>query len=323
MTETKAIDTHAHLWNEDYLDKLGKLGSQGTEVAKGINQSASKEDLEKRFKMMDDAGVDLQIISATPQSPQWGTKEEAHQSAQEINDLYERLVQQYPDRFLAYGAVSLPYVDQAIEEAQALLKKDEFVGIAIPTIVKDKVSVADKQFEPFFAAMNELNATLYIHQTGCGAQSPLVNDYQLEWVIGAPLESTFITLQLIKNEIPQKYPNIKFHISHLGGALPFFMTRIKDNYEDWNAFNIDPYEVLNRQFWYDTANFHEPSLINSIETFGKDKFMMGSDFPYFQDEKYTRGVDYIKNSNIDPDTINGILRGNAIEFYQIEENHSH
>ena len=57
MTETKAIDTHAHLWNEDYLDKLGKLGSQGTEVAR-INQSASKEDLEKRFKMMDDAGVE-------------------------------------------------------------------------------------------------------------------------------------------------------------------------------------------------------------------------------------------------------------------------
>lgn len=46
--------------------------------------------------------------------------------------------------------------------------------------------------------MNELNATIYIHPTGCGAQSPLVNDYQLEWVIGAPLESTFITLQLIK-----------------------------------------------------------------------------------------------------------------------------
>jgi hypothetical protein len=37
--------------------------------------------------------------------------------------------------------VSLPYVDQAIKEAQELLKKDAFVGIAIPTIVKDKVSV--------------------------------------------------------------------------------------------------------------------------------------------------------------------------------------
>lgn len=93
-------------------------------------------------------------------------------------------------------------------------EKDEFVGIAIPTIVKDKVSVADKQFEPFFAAMNELNATIYIHPTGCGAQSPLVNDYQLEWVIGAPLESTFITLQLIKMKFRKNIQilNSIFHI---------------------------------------------------------------------------------------------------------------
>lgn len=315
---TKAIDTHAHLWSEEYLDKLGELGSQGTEIAKNMNQSASDEDLNKRFKDMDDAGVDLQIISATPQSPQWGTAEEAHESANEINDLYRSLVQKHPDRFLAYGAVSLPYVEQAIEEARELLKQDEFVGIAIPTIVKDKTSVADKQFEAFFKAMNEEHATLYIHPTGCGAQSPLVNDYTLEWVIGAPLESTFIALHLLKNNIPQKYPNIKFHISHLGGALPFFMTRIKDNYEDWNAFDSDPWEILNKQFVYDTANFHEPSLINSIETFGADKFMIGSDFPYFQGEKYKRSVDYVKNSKIDPETIDGILRGNAVEFFEIK-----
>ncbi|PTG45122.1 amidohydrolase family protein [Staphylococcus chromogenes] len=315
MSEVKVIDTHAHLWSKAYLEKLGALGSQGTEVAKGIHQSESDDDLNKRFKMMDDARVDLQILSATPQSPQWGTKEEAHQSANEINTLYEALVEKHPDRFLAYGAVSLPYVDQAIEEAKALLKKDAFVGIAIPTLVKDKVSIADHQFEDFFKAMNALQATLYIHPTGCGAQSPLINDYGLEWVIGAPLESTFITLHLIKNEIPQKYPNIQFHISHLGGALPFFMTRIKDNYEDWHAFNVDPYELLNRQFWFDTANFQGSSLVNAIETFGEDKFMMGSDFPYFQDEKYTRGVQYIKESGLDMEAVEGVLRGNAIQFY--------
>ncbi|MGV3273796.1 amidohydrolase family protein [Staphylococcus sp. 11261D007BR] len=319
MVQDKAIDVHAHLWSEDYLEKLGKLGSQGTEVAKNIRQSDSKEDMEHRIQNMDDSGVQMQILSATPQSPQWGTKEEAHQSANEINNLYESLVEQYPGRFLAYGAVSLPYVDQAIEEARALLKKDAFVGIALPTLVKDKVSIADHQFEDFFAAMNEEHATIYIHPTGCGAQSPLVNDYTLEWVIGAPLESTFITLHLLKNNIPQKYPNIQFHISHLGGALPFFMTRIKDNYEDWNAFDTDPWEILDRQFWYDTANFHEPSLVNSIETFGAEKFMVGSDFPYFQDDKYKRSVDYIKNSGIDPDHVEGILRGNAIKFHNLSD----
>ncbi len=317
MTEIKAIDTHAHLWSEEYLERLGRLGSQGTEVAKGINQSDSEEDLKKRFKMMDDAGVEKQIISATPQSPQWGNQEEAKASAEMINGLYESLVQKYPDRFLAYGAVSLPYINQAIEEAKSLLAKDEFIGIAIPTLVKDKVSVADLQFEPFFKAMNDQHATLYVHPTGCGAQSPMVNDFQLHWVIGAPLEATFVALHLLKNNIPQKYPNIKFHISHLGGALPFFMQRIEDNYEDWNAFETSPWEILNRQFYFDTANFHGPSLVNTIETFGAEHLMMGSDFPYFQDEKYTRAVDYIKNSDIDTDKIDGILRGNAIEFFEI------
>ncbi len=93
------------------------------------------------------------------------------------------------------------------------------------------------------------------------------------------------------------------------------MTRIKDNYEDWHAFNADPYELLNRQFWFDTANFQGSSLVNAIETFGEDKFMMGSDFPYFQDEKYTRGVQYIKESGLDMEAVEGVLRGNAIQFY--------
>jgi hypothetical protein len=47
----KRLSRSSFLWSEDYLEKLGKLGSQGTEVAKGINQSASKEDLDKRFKI--------------------------------------------------------------------------------------------------------------------------------------------------------------------------------------------------------------------------------------------------------------------------------
>lgn len=44
---------------------------------------------------------------------------------------------------------------------------------------------------------------------------------------------------------------------------------------------------------------------------------MSSDFPYFQDEKYKRSVDYIKRSNIDIDKIDGILRGTAIQLFNI------
>lgn len=46
--------------------------------------------------------------------------------------------------------------------------------------------------------------------------------------------------------------------------------------------------------------------------------MMGSDFPYFQDEKYTRAVTYIQDSGIDPAKVDGILYGNAVKFFEIE-----
>lgn len=124
-------------------------------------------------------------------------------------------------------------------------------------------------------------------------------------------------LQLLKADIPSKYPNIKFHLSHLGGALPFLMQRIEDNYTDWDAFNESPLETLKRQFWFDTANFHQPSLINSVSTFGVEKFMLGSDFPYFQDDKYTRAVTYIKESGLDAKGIDGILQHNALTLYQV------
>lgn len=66
----------------------------------------------------------------------------------------------------------------------------------------------------------------------------MLNDYQLEWVVGAPVEDMLATLQLLKQDIPQKYPNLKFHIAHLAGGISFQMQRIIDNYTDWGSFSF-------------------------------------------------------------------------------------
>lgn len=113
------------------------------------------------------------------------------------------------------------------------------------------------------------------------------------------------------------FHHIKFHISYLGGALPFLMQRIEDNFEDWDAFKSSPLEMLTEHFWFDTANFHKLSLINAVDTFDVSHFMLGSDFPYFQDEKYTRAVTYIKESGLDETSIEGILQSNALKLYKV------
>lgn len=313
------IDTHAHLWSKEYLDQLKALmlqagATDATKDARVDNAMTDDGDLSARITMMDQAGVQYQVLSATPQSPSWGSADEATAMARQINDLYADVIKQYSDRFLAYGAVPLPYVDEAISEARRCIDELGFMGIAINTLIKNELSIADPKFLPFYEAMNQMGAVIYIHPTGCGAASAMVNDFDLHWVVGAPIEDTVAVLQLLKANIPQQFGNIQFHVAHLGGFLPFVMQRIEDNYNDWQAFEHSPWQSLS-QFWFDTANFHPQALQCSCQTFGSERLMMGSDFPYFQFDKYTRACDYIKHSNLAPSVQQAILFDNAKRLF--------
>ncbi|MDY6065417.1 MAG: amidohydrolase family protein [Finegoldia sp.] len=316
MKNIKAIDTHSHLWTDEYLDMLKKFGSEETDVARDMGAFFTIDEMDKRLEMMDKAGVEVQVISATPQSPYFGSEEETLKSAILINDTYREVLDKYPDRFLAYGAVPLPYVDTAIGEAKRLVNDLSFQGIAINTYIKDEYPFEEK-FYPFWEAVNDLNTIVYIHPTGKGACCPMVNDKGLEWVVGAPIEDMLSILHLLKSDIPYKYKNIKFHIAHLGGGIGFQMQRVEDNYEDWDAFRESPTETLSHNFYFDSANFLEEALNLSVEVFGEDKILLGSDFPYFKDEKYIRAVDYIKDSRLSDRTKEKILRENAERLYKL------
>lgn len=310
----KTIDTHAHLWSEEYLDALKSLGSEDTKIARNLGATDSHYDMEKRLAMMDAAGVKTQVLSATPQSPQYGSEADAEKTSAMINDLYARIMAQFPGRFLAYAALPLPYPDASIREILRILKKPGFKGVAINTLIQNKISPVDKLFLPVFEELNRQKTIVYFHPTGCGANSPMVNDFNLEWVTGAPVEDLLLPQQLLKSEIPFDFQDITFHFAHLAGGLAFQAQRIEDNFENWNSFKQSPAKYF-KKFFYDTANFHIPALACSCNTFGVSQHLMGSDFPYFQDEKYTRAAAYIKNSGLPKESVDAILYTNAEKLY--------
>lgn len=133
-------------------------------------------------------------------------------------------------------------------------------------------------------------------------------------VTGAPVEDALAVLHLLKADIPDRFPRIRFHIAHLGGDLPFLARRLEDNYEDWDAFGSSPRASL-RRMWFDAANFHGPSLRLAMETLDPHRIMCGSDYPYFQDEKYTRAVQYIRDAGISRAAARDVLADNARRFY--------
>lgn len=313
-----AIDTHAHVYPDDYLDYLGAHGAPegSTEIAKGMGADSGSEDMQARIEWMDKAGVKAQVLAVTPQSPALPEAEHAAYAARMINQRYIDIADQYPGRFYNYAALPLPHVDAALKELEWIESSGQFCGIGLPTLLAQRPYLSESYLDPVWDFLNEKGAVVNIHPTGCGVNSKWLLDQHLEWVNGAPVEDATATLELLKADIPRRFPKITFHVAHLGGDLPMLAQRIEDNYEDWDAFPASPNATL-RQFYFDAANFHEPSLALAAETFGLSQLMGGSDFPYFQREKYVRAFDYVRNSRFSEEEKEQILWSNAANLLKL------
>lgn len=62
--------------------------------------------------------------------------------------------------------------------------------------------LVDSEFEPIFADLDRRGAVLYLHPAGNSGCTPLIRDFNLTWMVGAPIEDTISTMQLITRGIP-------------------------------------------------------------------------------------------------------------------------
>ena len=313
------IDIHVHYFPETYLDLLQSFGSEATDIARHMGAGGSSVELEARLELMDSAQVQMQVLSVSPQLPYLEDEFHAVEAARLINDLYADLVRRYPTRFAAFAATPLPHIDAALAEMERALDQLHMVGVTMATSVLG-LSVADPQFEPLYAELNRRGAVLYIHPAGVAACSPLIANDGLTWPIGAPIEDTISATQLIFKSIPLRYPRIKIVNSHLGGALPMLLQRLDNQYRSVAPEMREPPSVQAKRMWYDTVgHFHVPALRCACESFGVDRLVLGTDFPYLSGDGYRRSVAYIEDADHSAADTQGILESNAASLLQLHE----
>jgi predicted TIM-barrel fold metal-dependent hydrolase len=96
------IDVHAHYWTDDYLDLLTDLGQADAGAARGLGAGGGTE-LAARLRLMDRAGVQMQVLSACPQTPYGEDGKKAAHAARFVNDQYAELAGRHRDRFAAFA----------------------------------------------------------------------------------------------------------------------------------------------------------------------------------------------------------------------------
>jgi len=208
------IDVYAHRYPVAYLDMLdGSRGTAaGTSIAKDLNADQAPADMERRLAMMNKAGVAVQVLSVSPQSPYFANEGHAVQAARYVNGVYAEVVRQGHGRFAAFAALLLPHLQAAIDEMNRALDQFGFIGVTVNTEVMGR-PLADPIFNELFAEPDRRAAVVFIHPSG---HIPPVETARLTWPNGAPFEETLCVLQLIAGGNPRSVSTRGDHLSASG-----------------------------------------------------------------------------------------------------------
>ncbi|MGV9408589.1 amidohydrolase family protein [Nocardia sp. NPDC003693] len=304
------IDVHAHLFPVSYLDVLDRFrgSGDGTAAVRGEGPGATPAELAARIELMDQADIEVQLLSVAPQFPHFEDRDQAVEAARAANDELAAAVRAYPDRLRALAGIPAPHTTEAVGEARRAVEELGFSGVAVSAFVLGR-SLAEEWFEPVLSYLDECEAVLFVHPAGDGVDSAQLAP--LGWVIGHAVELSLAALQLIQKDLVGKYPRVKFLFPHMCGFLPFHAQRL-DLHADWYlpAGHAPVAEQLAR-LHYDTANPTPGALEQAVGIVGASQFMIGTDFPFETGDSFFHHATYVGKTGLPAAQIAAIESVNA------------
>jgi predicted TIM-barrel fold metal-dependent hydrolase len=311
------VDVHAHYVPKASHDLLLSIGGRSLpEAARVLTARPLRHDdpagLATRLQQMDEAGVQMQVLSPAASPPYADKEADAVAAARLINDSYAELAQKHPGRFTAVVSLPLPHIDAALREMERGLDELGMLGVSMTCSCFDR-STAEAEFEPLYAEMNRRHTVLNYHPIQNGICSPLINDYRFTVSVGASLEDSAIVLHLIARRVPERYPDIKYVVPHLGGIIPMLLQRLDNQAPRQHPGLPEPPSVTARRFYYDTVGHgSQAALLCAWKAFGADHLVAGSDYPVLLAfETYRQTFHYIRESTLPAADVDRILNHNA------------
>ena len=313
------IDVHAHYFPDDYLAYLRRVEHPDAENAASV--PGRPRTLDEQAGMLKDVGIDVQVLSISLLQPYLAREGDAVAGARLANDIYADATRGYGGRFAAFACLPLPHVDAALAEMERCLDTLGMVGVTIGCSVAGR-TLDDPAFEPIYAELNRRGEVLFLHPVGTGVLSE-VDPLGLAWMVGAPFEDTVAALQLLMSGVTSRYPRIQVIVPHLGGTLPFLLERIDGNVGNRRARGGPvPFEGAARaalkRLWFDTVNGHPAALQCACHSWGTDRLLFGTDYPYMTGARLKRLIDLPSEIGLSAGETEAIQGGTAEKLIPLQ-----
>lgn len=286
-------DLHTHYYPPSYFELIRRVPGEFSFAADPTGQTiilhrgarffgvtAPMTDPAQRLADMDRVGIDVEVLSVSTPNVFFAEGTGQVEVARIVNDAYAELIAKHPSRFKGFASIPMDAPDAALKELDRALGELRMNGVVLLSNIRGR-SLTDPSYRPFFEEANRRRTCIFLHPM-IPVQSEPFNEYVLGPLVGFPFDTSLAVARMCFHGMFRDFPDIRWVIGHLGGAIPYLMERLDNGFRDFAECRarIDalPSTYLKR-LHYDTVSFSGPALRMVRDLVGADHMVMGSDYP--------------------------------------------
>jgi aminocarboxymuconate-semialdehyde decarboxylase len=293
---TLKVDIHSHYYPEAYFQMIDDMGTSeyafdvdptGTRIitfrgARFFGIQPPMTDVGLRLEDMDRVGVDVQVVSVSVPNVYFGDETSEPRIARRLNDAYAELVTRHPKRFKALASIPMDAPDEALTELDRVLDDLKLNGVIMLSHIRGR-PLTDARFRPFFEEANRRKLCILIHPMMPAGMAEQLRDYVLGPIVGFLFDSTLAVARMCYDGLLSDFPDIRFVIPHLGGAIPYLMARIDRGFHDFVACRAKISErpsTFLKKLYFGTVSSSPYTVAMVRDLVGSDHIALGTDYPH-------------------------------------------
>lgn len=315
----RVIALEEHYWDADVASHFtGRNSTRSSDLLERLYDVG-----ELRLKEMDEAGIDVQILSHGAPSTQRMDPQTAVPVAARANDRLHAIVRAHPDRFAGFAALPTPAPEAAADELERAVTELGFKGGMVHGLTNGEF-LDHRKYWPIFERAQALDTPIYLHP---GYPHPDViaayyQDYLKEYPAlasagwGYTVETATQGIRLVLSGVFDAYPGLKVILGHLGESLPFSLWRIDQALSRRENTGGGSFrDTFCRHFYITTSgNFSNPALLCCVMEMGVDRIMFSVDYPFVENRP---GVEWTDTIPLCAEDREKILNGNVARLLKL------
>ncbi len=281
----------------------------------------------ERLSIMDQAGVDMHVLSLTSPGVQCFDADAGTALATLANDQLAETIKRHPTRYAGLASFAPQDPARAAKEIDRAINKLKLNGLIVNSSTNNEY-LDNPKFRPIFEAITATGAALYIHprnlpEPAAEILKADVNLWSAIW--GFQVETGIHAMRLILSGVFDDFPKLKVVLGHMGEGLPYWLYRI-----DWMYVNAPagiykslsgrrlkrkPSEYVQDNFYITTSGMNTHSVLQYCHSvLGPDNIMFAIDYPY---QESVEAAQFMQTAPLPEQDVEKMAHANAEKVFRI------